>query len=33
VGDYRIICRFLDQRMVVLVFHVGHRREVYRGRS
>ena len=30
VGDYRIICRFVDQRMVVLVLHIGHRREVYR---
>ncbi|MGA2496187.1 MAG: type II toxin-antitoxin system RelE/ParE family toxin [Tepidisphaeraceae bacterium] len=31
VGDYRIIYSALDDRMVVLVVEVGHRREVYRG--
>jgi len=30
VGDYRIICDIQDQRVVVLVVEVGHRREVYR---
>jgi mRNA interferase RelE/StbE len=30
VGDYRVICRVEDGRMVVLVLDVGHRREVYR---
>ncbi|KEQ09297.1 type II toxin-antitoxin system RelE family toxin [Pseudorhizobium pelagicum] len=30
VGDYRIICDIQDQRLVVLVIDVGHRREVYR---
>lgn len=30
VGDYRIICDIEDSRIVVLVLHVGHRREVYR---
>jgi len=30
VGDYRIICRIQDQRLVVLVIEVGHRREIYR---
>lgn len=29
-GDYRVICRIEDGRMVVLVIAVGHRREVYR---
>lgn len=29
VGDYRLICRFEDDRLVVLVLQVGHRREVY----
>ncbi len=28
-GDYRLICRFEDNRLVVLVLKVGHRREVY----
>ena len=30
VGDYRIICSLEDDRLVVLVLKVGHRREVYR---
>jgi len=30
VGDYRIICRIQDQRLVVLVIEIGHRREIYR---
>jgi mRNA interferase RelE/StbE len=29
VGDYRLICRFEDSRLIVLVVKVGHRREVY----
>jgi mRNA interferase RelE/StbE len=29
VGDYRLICRFEENRLVVLVLQVGHRREVY----
>jgi mRNA interferase RelE/StbE len=29
VGDYRIVCRFEDAALVVLVVRVGHRREVY----
>lgn len=29
VEDYRIICRILDSRLVVLVIKIGHRREVY----
>ncbi|HEY5107843.1 MAG TPA: type II toxin-antitoxin system RelE/ParE family toxin [Caulobacteraceae bacterium] len=30
VGDYRLICKIEDARLVVLVVAVGHRREVYR---
>lgn len=30
VGDYRIICHIQDQRLVVLVIEIGHRREIYR---
>ncbi|MDP2815659.1 MAG: type II toxin-antitoxin system RelE/ParE family toxin [Rectinemataceae bacterium] len=30
VGDYRIICRIEDNRVVVLVLRIGHRREVYK---
>ena len=29
VQDYRIICEIQDDRIVVLVVHAGHRREVY----
>jgi|ERR1035438_3483908 mRNA interferase RelE/StbE len=29
VADYRLICRFEDNRLVVLVLKVGHRRDVY----
>lgn len=29
-GDYRVIARIEDGRMIVLVIAVGHRREVYR---
>jgi mRNA interferase RelE/StbE len=30
VGDYRIICDLQDDRVVVLVLEIGHRKEVYR---
>lgn len=30
VGDYRVIYEVHDQRLVVLVIEIGHRREVYR---
>lgn len=30
VGDWRIIARFENQRLVILVIEIGHRREVYR---
>ena len=29
VGDYRILCFIEDERLVIEVFSVGHRREVY----
>ncbi len=32
VGDYRIVYDIQDDELVVLVLHVGHRREVYRAR-
>ena len=28
VGDYRIICSLEHERLVVLVLHIGHRREI-----
>ena len=30
VGDYRLICSIKDDRLVVIVVRVGHRREVYK---
>ncbi len=30
VGDYRILCDIQDNKLVVLVIEIGHRREVYR---
>ena len=30
VGDYRIVYRVEDLRLVILVIRIGHRREVYR---
>lgn len=30
VGDIRILCRFEEERVVVVVVEVAHRREVYR---
>ena len=29
VGDYRVSCRIEDEKLVVLVVRVGHRRDVY----
>ncbi|MDQ5908782.1 MAG: mRNA interferase RelE/StbE [Pseudomonadota bacterium] len=31
VGDYRLVCRIEDARLVVLVVKVGHRRNAYQG--
>ena len=30
VGSYRIVCLLQDERLVVVVVSVGHRRDVYR---
>jgi len=30
IGDYRVVVRFEEQRLVVLVVRVAHRRDVYR---
>lgn len=29
VSDYRIICRILDDELIILVVKVGHRKNVY----
>jgi mRNA interferase RelE/StbE len=30
VGNYRLICKIEDDRLVVLILRVGHRKEIYR---
>jgi mRNA interferase RelE/StbE len=30
VGDFRLICQLQDDRLVVLVVEIGHRRAIYR---
>ncbi len=30
VGDYRLICAIQEEKVVVLVLRVGHRKDVYR---
>jgi len=30
VGDYRVIAKILDDRLLVLIVRIGHRREIYR---
>jgi mRNA interferase RelE/StbE len=30
LGDYRIVSRIIDRRILILVLRVGHRRDVYR---
>lgn len=30
VGDFRVLCKIHDKRLVILVVEIGHRREIYR---
>ena len=30
IGDYRLICEIEDEKIIVLVLEVGHRKEVYK---
>ena len=30
IGDYRLICRIEDEKLLVLIVKIGHRREVYK---
>lgn len=29
VGEYRIVCRIIDEEFIVLIIAVGHRKEIY----
>lgn len=30
VGDYRILAQILDEKIIVYIFDVGHRKEIYK---
>jgi len=30
VGDYRLVAKIQDDRLVIVILRVGHRREIYR---
>ena len=30
VGDYRIICDILEEKVIILILTIGHRREIYK---
>jgi len=30
IGDYRVMCDIQDEKVVVLVLSIGHRRQIYR---
>ena len=32
VGDYRVVYDIRDQKLIVLIVRIGHRREIYRDR-
>ncbi len=29
IGDYRVICEFLDNQLIIVVVGLGHRRDIY----
>ncbi len=31
LGDYRLIARIVDRRLLIVIVRIGHRRDVYRG--
>ena len=32
VGDYRVICKIEDDKLLILVLNVGHRRKIYKNK-
>ncbi len=32
VGSYRILYQFFDDRQIIVIHRIGHRREIYRGK-
>ena len=31
MGDYRVICDIQDQKLIILVVEIGHRKDIYSG--
>lgn len=29
IGDYRVLCEIQDEKVIVLVLEIGHRKEIY----
>lgn len=29
IGDYRLICKIKDEKLVILLLQIGHRKEIY----
>ncbi len=29
IGDYRLVCKLIDDRLIIVVLDVGHRSEIY----
>ncbi|MDR9778028.1 type II toxin-antitoxin system RelE/ParE family toxin, partial [Rhizobium hidalgonense] len=32
MGDYRLICNIQDEKLIILVVEIGHRKDVYMGK-
>lgn len=30
IGDYRMVCKIIDQRILIIVMRIGHRSDIYR---
>ena len=30
IGNYRLICEIIDNKLIILVLTIGHRREIYK---
>ena len=32
IGDYRVLYQILDDEKTILIYSIGHRRDIYRGK-
>lgn len=30
VGDYRVLCKIIDEKLLIVVVEIGHRKEIYK---